>query len=210
MKNYLMINKEAYEQAAEEYGRRVEEYEISDKMIMKPFIDYLKSKFKRAKILELGPGSGLSLKILSEKGCKTTAIEISKNMIEVAKRTSPETEFINDEFLSHDFGKSKYDGIFARAFIHLFPKTEAVKVISKMKCLLNREGIIHLATTIHKTSGEGIMEKSDYPGKPKRFRKTWTEEELLDTIKNLGLKVVIKEPYLEKKRNKLWINLLVK
>ena len=210
MKNYLEINKNAYEQAANEYQERIKDYKVSDIRIMQPFIDYIKSKFKDAKILELGPGSGLGLKILSKAGFKTTAIEISPKMIEVAKQTSPETEFINDDFLSHDFENSKYEGIFAKAFIHLFPKSEAKKVLTKIKNLLNKDGAAYITTTLHNASDEGFMEKEDYSNKPRRFRKKWTERELLETIGLSGFKIVLKEHHIEEKRNKLWICLIIK
>lgn len=209
MRNYVKLNKLVYDELAEEYKLRLNDYIISDRKIAAPFIDYLKNKFKRVRILELGPGSGLNLSFFESEGFKTTAINISKNITKVAKEIAPKTKFIHTDFLDHDFGNSKFEGIFAKAFIHLFPKKDALLVLDKIKKLLVAKGAAFIATTVHKKSEEGYFEKIDYKKKLKRFRKKWTEKELIQAANALGLEIINKGYHIEPDKNKKWVNLVV-
>ena len=57
---------------------------------------------------------------------------------------------------------------------------------------------------------EGYFEKKDYPDKIMRYRKKWTEKELLETIRRSGFQIVDKIYNTEKDRNKEWISLYLK
>lgn len=209
MKTYIKINKNCYDELAEEYKNRLEEYKISDRKIAFPFIEYLKKEFNKIKVLELGPGSGLNLLFLEDEGFQTTGIDISNKIISFAKEVSPKTNFIQGDFLEYNFGESKFDGIFAKAFIHLFPKKDAVFVLNKIWNLLKLNGAAFIATTVHDKSEEGYFEKLDYSKKLKRFRKKWTEQELINEIDNIGFKIFNKSYNIEHNKNKKWVNLVV-
>jgi ubiquinone/menaquinone biosynthesis C-methylase UbiE len=211
MEDYLKINEAAYDETAEEYRKRISWYEESDKEILFPFIRLLKEKFEfeKANLLELGPGSGLALRFFEEAGMKTTAIDISSKIIEVARKTSPNTSFIKSDFLEYDFKKEKFDGIFAKAFIHLFPKKDAEKVFRKVYSLLSEDGLFYLTTTIHDKSWEGFVQKEDYSKKSLRFRKEWTEKELIEEVNKNGFKIIEKVYKGEIRHDKNWIILIL-
>lgn len=204
MSDYLAINKAAYDLAAIEYGDRIAEYQERDKQLLEPFISYLESHFGSPSILELGPGSGLAVKMFTERGIHTTAIELSEKIIDVARTTSPSTDFINDDFLAYNFDGKRFDGLFAKAFIHLFPKDDALRVLAKIHDLLNEDGVLFLATTVHDQSSEGLEEKSDYDTTPVRFRKKWTANELHEALADNWS--VLDENYNEE-RGKVWLAL---
>ena len=184
MKEYIKINQEVYDNLAEEYKKRMQDYVISERKIATPFIDYLKGHFKNIRVLELGPGSGLNLSYFEKEGFDTTAIDISKEILRVSQETAPKTKYIFGNFMTSDFN-GKFEGIFAKAFIHLFPKEDAIIVLKKIFNMLEEKGIAFIATTVHEKSEEGFFEKSDYNKKLKRFRKRWTEEELLEELKKV-------------------------
>ena len=204
MKDYIRVNQKAYNVAAEEYAERSGEYEDRDKELIAPFVDYLKNSFQHARVLELGPGSGLALKIFTANGFETTAIEVAEKIIDVARQVSPNTDFIHDDFLSHNFNKQVFDGVFAKAFIHLFPKQDAIEVLNKIHSLMPAGGALFLATTVHESSSEGFEEKTDYDTSPVRFRKKWTSDELHQALANKW--EIIEENYNEE-RNKTWLAL---
>src|SRR3990167_5007393 len=110
MKDYIVNNKKAYNALATQYAARVSEYEKSDAKLISPFISFLKENFDDVHVLELGPGSGLALRFFQFNDFKTTAIEIAEKIIDTAKAASPETKFINDDFLTHNFLNQKYQG----------------------------------------------------------------------------------------------------
>jgi len=193
---------------AQEYKYKMPGYIKSERKIAIPFINYLKNTFGLIRVLEIGPGSGLNLSYLEKEGFKTTAIDISKNMIRVAGEVAPNTKFIHGDFLEYNFKKSSFEGIFAKAFIHLFPKKDAIQVLKKIKRLLVPKGAVFIATTVHPKPEEGYFEKTDYIHKLTRFRKKWTEKELIETLKSLNYNIINKGYYIEKDKNKKWINLL--
>ena len=209
MKDYVKVNQKVYDRLAREYNERLKDYMISDRKITAPFINYLKDKFDNATILELGPGSGLCLSYFEFEGFQTTAIDISKEILSVSKKNAPKTKYLFGDFLEYDFGTSKFEGIFAKAFIHLFPKKDALFVLRKILGLLTKNGVAFIGTTIHKKSEEGFFEKSDYKEKLKRFRKKWTEKELIEEVEKVGFKILKKAHHSEPDKNKNWINLLL-
>jgi len=207
MKDYIKLNQKTYDRVAKEYRERAKEYIVSEKNITSPFINYLKKHFKSIKVLELGPGSGLALSYLNDEGFDTTAIDISKEIIKISRERSPKTKYIHSDFLKFDFGKIKFEGVFAKAFIHLFPKKDAIIVLRKIYNLLVSNGVVYLATTVHEESEEGFFEKLDYKEKLKRFRKRWMEEELIEEVRKIGFEIVIKNYTDEEDKNKKWVNL---
>ncbi len=210
MKKYLDINKKAYNQLSEEYEKRIEEYIVLDKKISAPFIKHLKKTFKKIRVLDLGPGTGIDLSIFEKQDFETTAIDISEKMIKISKKMAPNTKYIYDDFLSHNFGRKKFEGIFAKAFIHLFPTKDAILVLKKIRNLLAPKGFVFISTTFHPKAEEGYFEKKDYSKKIKRFRKKWEEQELIETLEDLGFGIILKKYNYEKDKDKKWISLYLK
>lgn len=208
MKEYIKTNKLVYDQLAGEYQDRLKKFIIRDKKITAPFIDYLKQTFRKIKVLDLGPGSGLNSSYFAQAGFTTTAIDFSLKMIEVAKKNSPKTKFILGDFLEYDFKNLKFEGIFAKAFIHLFTKKDTMIVLKKINNLLVPKGVLFVATTFHQKSAQGYFAKKDYQNKLRRFRRKWTEAELILTLKDAGFKIkLIKKGY-DAELDKKWINIL--
>ena len=204
MQDYLSMNRKAYNHAANEYAARLQEYTESDVRLLQPFISYMQQVFPRSHILEPGPGSGLALHMFDAAGFQTSAVEIAENIIEVARRNSSNTQFIHDDFLQHELGDQKFEGVFAKAFIHLFPKDDAVRIVKKIYTMLPDRGGLFVATTIHEKSSEGYEEKLDYDDTPVRYRKKWTEQELMDLFRD-GWDVINANPNQE--RGKQWLAL---
>ncbi|MDE1848809.1 MAG: class I SAM-dependent methyltransferase [Nanoarchaeota archaeon] len=208
MREYLEHNRRTYDALAEEYKHNLETYAVADQKILFPFIGCLKARFSNPRVLELGPGSGLALQYFAREGFNTTAIDISSEIIKVAEQASPSTHYLLGDFLGFDFGGLIFDGIFAKAFIHLFPKDDAMLVFRKIFGLLSRGGVAYLATTRHEVSEEGFFEKSDYQRKEKRFRRRWAEGDLLEAIINTGFDIYNRWYDDEPDKGKKWINIL--
>jgi 2-polyprenyl-3-methyl-5-hydroxy-6-metoxy-1,4-benzoquinol methylase len=209
MIEYIKVNQEVYDKLAGEYKKKMQDYVISDRKMAAPFINYLKKHFSKVRVLELGPGSGLNLAYFEKEGFETTTIDISREIIRVSQEIAPKTKYLFGDFLAFDFIKSKFEGIFAKAFIHLFPKEDARAVLKKIFDLLVDSGAAFIATTIHNKSEEGFFEKTDYDKKMKRFRKRWLESELLEEITNTGFTIYHKDYCIEPNKKKKWINLIV-
>ena len=210
MKDYIKVNQKAYNALAREYAANKKYYLKLSKRLLQPYISLLKKNPKRPRVLELGPGSGLCTSFLEAEGFETFAIDVSKNIINLAKKLCPNTHFFHKDFLEHDFGKAKYDGILCLAFIHLFKKKDAETVLKKVHNLLAPKGIVYLSTTVEKRSSEGFFEKQGYGTHIKRFRKCWTEKELIESIEGAGFRITKKFRNKEKSfREYKWINFIL-
>jgi ubiquinone/menaquinone biosynthesis C-methylase UbiE len=86
-------------------------------------------------------------------------------MLEYAKINSPTSRLINANAITHNFPDDKFDIIYACAFIHCFPKSDADLLLKKIHSWLKPNGIFSVSTTINLISGEGLEEKKDYDGK---------------------------------------------
>jgi 2-polyprenyl-3-methyl-5-hydroxy-6-metoxy-1,4-benzoquinol methylase len=196
-----------YDLLADEYERNVPNYLEPTKEA----VDKLSSKLKKGmEILDVGCGAGVASGLLQKKGFKVTSNDLSSKMISYVKKRNPKGKVITGDFLTLDYVK-KYDALIALAFIHLFPKYIAVKVIKKMHRLIKPNGYLYIGTSKSKISKEGWEIKRDifYPdNKEKRYRKHWTQKELKNVLCENGFDFV--ELYLIKDPRKMWMDFLVR
>lgn len=199
-------NKEAYEATAEEYNENWRSY-IDD---VKPIIDeYASFLPKPSRILDLGCGVGLNSFILSENGYDVIGVDIAPKMVQFARLNAPKANFVCGDFFDLQLD-IKFDGIVMMAFIHLFPKEVAMKILIKLKDIISDDGAIFIATTVSDESKEGYFEKDGYGDKTKRFRKFWTENELVNTLRTCGFHVVKNIVDADSVYDKKWLNLICK
>lgn len=160
------------------------------------------------RVLELGCGSGLAAQLLSGLGFQVKVIELSSKMIDIARRRIPSVTFIEGDYLNSDVG-GPYQAILGLAFIHLFPKLDAIKVLNKCFHDLSESGILYLGTTMDMDSWEGWEEKRDYEQPLTRWRKHWTREELTLELQAAGFQiekvVIIPDPL-----GKVWMDFVAR
>ena len=203
---YISVNRRAYDQLSHEYQRRslqkspfeTPASEIIDTMIQTKAIG------GSSAVLEIGPGSGEAAAYFASLNCRTVAVDISAEIIKVARKNSPTTEFILSDILQADFEEYTFDIIFAGALIHLFPASDAEKLLSIIKTWMKTDGRLFISTTIHSKSEEGYLVKSDYQGKIKRFRKKWTEGEFKSFLEK-SFEILNTLYTDEVDRNKKWV-----
>jgi ubiquinone/menaquinone biosynthesis C-methylase UbiE len=208
MKDYLEINKDTFNLLAPEYNQRWQKYLLHQEDVLKPFFVNLKQRFNsNINVLDIGCGVGLDSFILNNQGFTVEGVDISEKMIDFARQN-----VINGKFAVGDFTQipaRRFNGLLMDAFIHLFPKNEIPSLLEKIKSCLLPGGLAFICTTKSETSSEGFLEKADYHIKTLRFRKHWTQEELIETLKNSGFKIV--EFYLDHETtyNKVWMNVII-
>jgi SAM-dependent methyltransferase len=90
--NYKKITKESYQSTAEEFARNVDD--LAPTGSIEKFIKLLPPK---AKIIDIGCGSGRDAKLFTNMGATVLGIDFSSNLIDIAKRKAPLAEFqLND------------------------------------------------------------------------------------------------------------------
>lgn len=93
-------------------------------------------------VLELGPGTGQATDPILKTECDYHAIELGEHLFQkmIEKYGHYENfNIVNDDFITHDFGKEKYDLIYSAATIQWIPEQIA---FSKTFELLKPGGIL--------------------------------------------------------------------
>lgn len=111
-----------------------------------------------ASVLEIGCGPGNITKYLLTKktDLKIIGIDISENMIELAKKNNPTAEFVIMDCREIDSLNKKFDAIVCGFCMPYLSKDDCVKLISDCKNLLNNSGILYLSFV------DGNYENSGY------------------------------------------------
>lgn len=113
--------------------------------------EYLLKKIKRnRKVLVVACGDGNLAISARKKGCEVVGLDISKKMIENAKKAAKKNnvrgvKFIQKDFLSFDTDE-KFDYVVLAYFLNIFPDEKFVKIIlKKAKSHLKSEGYFLIA-----------------------------------------------------------------
>lgn len=205
--NFNSGNIKTYEALAQEYERNIPKYSVSTKEAVDKLIPSITTG---KEVLDIGCGVGLGTMMLINQGFSVTSIDISPKMVEFTKSRNPKATTIVGDFLGYKFN-GEFDAIFAMAFIHLFPKEIAELNLKKMYSLLKEGGVIYIGTTLSHIRKEGFELKNDsfFPnGEEKRYRKHWTEQELLASLQSAGFKYIDKY-HIKDPRNKVWMGFLM-
>lgn len=206
--DYLEANRQTYDALAEQYRDRIKTDRVRDRQLVDPFLRFLRVRFPNTahRILDAGCGNGLNLAMFEEEGCLVTGIDMSKRMLEVARQTCPSAKLLEGNILNAKFGIHNFHGVFAKALIHLFPASEIDNLFQRFWTLLIPNGILYVTTTIEAGGFEGFRKKDDYSGGLARFRRSWSEEELLSAVKRNGFKIFNTSSNTEPERDKVWFN----
>ena len=207
--NYIEINRTAYDSLADEYRARREPDRQKDFLLVRPFVRLLHQRFgtSHIRVLDVGCGNGLNLSMFVDEGMEVTGIDISEKMLSVARETCTTATLIHGDFLAHPFPPECVHGVFAKASIHLFPMSDALRLLAKIHAALVPEGVFYVTTTIDSSPAEGLRKKSDYGGGILRYRRTWSEDELSRAVLDAGFQIVQTSCNQESERGKKWFNI---
>lgn len=194
-------HRQIYDGLASQYVARVAETRNLTETSLRRFVQYLEPG---ASVLDVGCGAGSVVEILCDLNFRADGIDISPNMVAAAVARNPSASIIHADFMKYE-PPEKYDGMVAFAFIHLFPKPIALEVLRRMRGALRPGGHILIGTTRSEVSWEGFIEKSDYVGTLRRYRKFWVREEFEAALLETGF--AIKAMYLhEDPYGKVWLD----
>ena len=204
-KELAELHTHTYDTLAGEYEQRVTDLAPVTEEAVLWAAEYFPAK---GRILDLGCGVGLASHFFIKNGFEVVCLDISSKMIEFAKKRNPGTQFLQEDFLTATFDGT-FEAVFAFAFIHLFPKDVALKILRKVHSILNQDGTFYLGTTKSQDSREGYEVKKDYRGEYKRYRKHWTKDELKESLIESGF-VMLDEKEYRDPFGKVWMDFIVR
>lgn len=175
--------------------------------------DWLKQKetFKKyltaGKILEIGSGGGRDAKDLTKMGYEYIGTDISKGLLEEAKKNNPDTKFLLQSVYELDFPKEYFDGFWACAVLLHMPKARMTEALKNIHRIIKKGGIGFI--TLKKGEGERFvegdhLEKLSY----KRFFSFWKLEEFTKILEENNYEIL--ESYEIEYSNKPWLVFFVK
>lgn len=120
----LDITKNSYNRSAEEYHKNIsgKDTNFYHKYLEKPaMISFLKGILKNKNVLDLGCGSGVFTKKLNSFGVKSiVGFDLSKEMINIARRENPNIKFYVGNAKKTPFKNSQFDVVSSSLVAHYF------------------------------------------------------------------------------------------
>ena len=163
---------------------------------------------KNGKILDVGCGTGVDAGYMQSKGFEVIGIDLSKEMLKLAKERFPQIDFKLADIRKLEFTSNSFNGILASCSLIHIPKDDVRQTLKKFHEILKNNGIIYIALQGGKSEEIFI----DEPFKPneKLFLNVFSLEEIRNLLIWTGFsidKIHQREPKSEKelKFTKLFI-----
>ena len=146
-------------------------------------------------LLDVGCGSGVKAKYFLDRGFSVTGIDISKKLLEIARREAPYGHFELLKMENLAMLNQTFDTVFAQASLLHIPKAATGDVVRGMASCTNKGGHVYLAVKEVRPGKpeEGTLQENDYGYEYERFFSYFTMQELEGYLKAAGLTIVWQE-----------------
>lgn len=138
-------------------------------------------------ILDLGCGSGVPTRYLASKGMRVIGIDISPEMILLAKKQVPGVPFICAD-METQWPRDTFDGICVFFSLLHLPKEKTAHLLHKIYQWLKPGGTFVI--TVVEGTTEGLCENFMGEGVPV-YLSYYTKEELTSSLRAIGFSVVV-------------------
>ncbi len=162
MDDYIQQTIDVYDQMALEYAQQAEKYGVPTER--KKFCSLLPPG---GMILDAGCGPGRDSAYFIENGFGVVGVDLSDNLLAIARMKAPGAQYIRMNLLDLDFSVNTFDGIWACASLHHLRYTDVPGVISRCYTMLKTSGIFFVL--VKSGSGEHVKKESSIPDKKRLF-----------------------------------------
>ena len=182
-----MLNNKGFDLWADGYDKSVQLSEENDEYPFAGYKDVLNTiynivhKREKAKILDIGFGTGILTKKLYDDGYEIYGIDFSQKMIEIAKEKMPLASLIKYDFskgLPEEIKDNSFDYIISTYAMHHLEDEEKNEFIEKLENYLNKDGKIIIGDIAFKT--RELLEKCKT-----NYNEYWDEEEVYFVFEEL-------------------------
>lgn len=184
------------------YDKIAKNYSISkaDINLVKNHLDNFIKYIKNGKIFDVGCGHGRDAKYLEDNGFNVTGIDLSENMLNIARINSPKSKFIKMDMKDLSNIQNNFlDRIWSCASLLTIPKSQVKNILFNFNRILKESGIIFISVKEGSEEGYFIGENNI-----KKYYTNYNKDELCKIIKDCGFKI-LKTNIEYKKRT--WINI---
>ena len=135
------IVQSGYNQIAEVYNK--DRHSWSNKRELEDFVHRLSGG---SNVLDAGCGAGYASRFLVRRGFEVTGIDISKQMLTLAKAKVPGATFLKMDMRKMHLPRGSFDGVVCLyAIIHI-PRRSHQRILNRFNSLLRRGGILLILT----------------------------------------------------------------
>jgi hypothetical protein len=113
-------------------------------MLFNKYLELLKECFEKPTVLDVGCGPDFEQ---NRNGIDFVGIDFAYSSEGI----------IHKDFLKHEF-KRKFEGIVVKDVLHLFPLSERIKVIEKVRKLLVEGGLVYFKLKVKDSGGEFVKD----------------------------------------------------
>ncbi len=188
------INKEGYDKIASKYNEQRHIY--NNEKELEYFVNLLPNK---GKILDVGCGAGPAARFLIEKGYSVIGIDISRNMLELAKKSVPEAEFIEADMTKLTFADDSLEGIVSLYAIFHISRDKHEKLFRNFHRMLKKGGILLFCI------GHKEWEGSDNYLGAEIFWSNYSSEKTLQLVQQAGFEIIYDELLERGEEEHYWI-----
>jgi len=145
---------------------------------------------KSGRILDVGCGVGVDSGYMVSKGFEIIGVDLSKEMLRLAKQRFPQIEFKLADIRKLDFPLNSFNGILASCSLIHIPKKDFPQTLKNFYRMLKKEGVIYIA--LQGGNSEEII--IDEPFKPdeKLFLNILSFDEIKNLLEGTGFSIVKK------------------
>jgi ubiquinone/menaquinone biosynthesis C-methylase UbiE len=180
--NYREVTRQSYDQTALEYQEN--SLKMQPEVKAKVFLSYL---VPDSKILDLGCGPGRDTKFFVDKGYKVIGVDISPQMIALARNSVPQANFLVSDIESLKLKDESINAIWASASLLHVSKKAMSGVVENLYRTLKPGGIFYVS--MKKGSGEELQADDRYGGVEK-FWNYVSEDELTQLLVEQGFQIL--------------------
>ncbi|HEY4544193.1 MAG TPA: class I SAM-dependent methyltransferase [Tissierellaceae bacterium] len=175
-----MLDNKGFDLWADGYDKSVHLSEENDEYPFAGYKDLLNTiynivhKKEKAKLLDIGFGTGILSKKLYDEGYEIYGIDFSQKMIDIAKKKMPLTSLIKYDFskgLPEEIKNNFFDFIISTYALHHLDDKEKINFIKKLKDYINEDGKIIIGDIAFET--RELLEKCKLD-----YNDYWDDEEI--------------------------------
>ncbi len=164
------------------HARRLAELDLKNKnpAELVPFLEELHPK---ARVLDLGCGSGVDLHYMNKAGIEGVGIEGSKARAELARIQNPGITILEKSFFFLTLKEAEFDGVWANRSLHHFETEVTQRIVATLFRGLKSKGV--LGVVVYEGTESYQDREGDLSG-PSRFIHPWTEKAMCSMIEQTG------------------------
>ena len=143
------------------------------------YIDNFLKVLNGKKILDVGCGNGTDCKYIKDKGYDINGIDISENMLKIAKEKVPNVKFEIMDMTNMEYSNNIYDGIISNCSLFHIPSEEVLLTLKEFNRVLKVDGKI--LVVVQEGKGEEMVDEP-YRHGTKVYMNFFTEEKITNLL----------------------------